>query len=271
MSSPSTPPSLRDWFVAHGFPAPKADIWAEFMRHVLQIYRQAAQELLQPSNWSRFKKKMGALGKPKKHGDHAFVQVPIEDAITSEIGQLADQLRKNLPSNHFLRRHDVKLEYEVLIPSEIRAGRYSKKADFKACSQHPNAPEVAIEAKPLVTRDDVRSKYLSSEGIGCFFLADSAYTKGPLGAMLAYSMSTDGTSMRDAVAEALFDYRPKPLSIRHVAIRGHGNVDCSHHDRAPWDLMPITILHLEMQFPVDLVNSPQDAGEPDLDRAPAPA
>lgn len=254
MNARASSEALKGLFAERGFSVLKAQIWAEFLQYVLQIYWEAAAELLQPANWAEFKNKLGALGKPKKVAGSTLVQVPIEDAITSEIGHRAQLIRQKLPSNHFLRKHDVKLEFEALLPSLERAGRHSKKADFRAISQYPNAPEIAIEAKPLTAKSDIPSKYLAADGMGCFFASDSAYTTGPIGAMLAYSMTIDGTSMRGAISKALSAYEPKPTRLHKVTITSPGVVDCSQHDRAQWGLQPITILHLELQFPLEIPN-----------------
>lgn len=251
MSGTSTPSSLKMLLLQHGFSSMKAEIWTEFVHHVVQVYWQAADQLLEPSNWASFKQKLGALGKPKRGRAGTVVQVPIEDAITSEIGYLAEQLRIALPSDHFLRKHEVCFSYETLIHSDVRAGRYSKKVDFRVYSLYPDAPELTIEAKPVATLSDISSQYLGVEGMGCFFALDSAYTAGPLGAMLAYSLTGDGSSMQADVLDALLQYHPKPLHIHSVSIPGLGLVHSSHHDRTAWNLKPITILHLERNFPVD--------------------
>ncbi|NHC60014.1 hypothetical protein [Paenalcaligenes suwonensis] len=253
MSGTSTPSNLKQLLIQHGFTSMKAEIWAKFVHHVVRVYWQAADQLLEPSNWTCFKQKLGALGKPKNSRAGTVTQVPLEDAITSEIGYLAEQIRIALPSDHFLRKHEVCFSYETLIPSSIRAGRHSKKVDFRVYSLYPDAPELAIEAKPVATLNDISSQYLGVRGMGCFFDLDSAYTAGPLGAMLAYNLTSDGSSMQSNVLDALYRYQPKPLHIHHsVSIPDCGLAHSSHHDRAAWNLQPITILHLERNFPVDV-------------------
>lgn len=240
--------------IERGFSAIQAETWAKFIGHVFQIYWDAASELLEPANWNEFKAKAGVLGKERKLEKGVCGQVIIEDAITSEIGHRAQRLRQGLPSGHFLRFHETKFEIEALVESQERAGRHSKKVDFRALSQIParNPPSIAIEAKPLLTENDIRSRYLADEGIGCFFASDSAYTTGPVGAMLAYSMTVDGRSMRDAISAAVLEYQPAPIGFHRVTVTGPGVVDCSQHDRQQWSLQPVTILHVELQFPLEL-------------------
>lgn len=250
MSSLPESLSLKSMLRARGFSSIKAQVWAEFIHHVLSLYWQATDQLLEPNNWAEFKEKLGALGKPKRRGQQT-VQCPIEDAITSEIGYRAEVLRKDLPSGHFLRKHEVSFTYEALVYSEKRAGRYSKKVDFRVFSSlSQSAPEIAIEAKPIETPADIVARYLADEGIGCFFRLDSSYTAGPLGAMLAYTMNSDGRSMLSEISKALSSSQPKPLRVDKVSVSGSGDVDCSHHDRSQYQLPPISILHLERSFPV---------------------
>lgn len=250
MSSLPDSLSLKSMLRARGFSSIKAQVWSEFLHHVLSLYWQAADQLLEPDNWAEFKEKLGAFGKPKRRGRQA-VQCPIEDAITSEIGYRAEILRKGLPSGHFLRKHEVSFTYEALVYSNERAGRYSKKVDFRVYSSlSQSSPEIAIEAKPIETPADIVARYLADEGIGCFFRLDSSYTAGPLGAMLAYTMSNAGSSMLGEISKALINSHPKPLRIDKVSLVGTGDFDCSHHDRSKCQLPPISILHLERNFPV---------------------
>lgn len=252
MSKPLGQMDLKALLQHHGFAPIKAQVWSEFICHALALYWEAVDQLLEANRWNDFKKKTGALGKPRKLKGR-IVQIPIEDAITSEIGELAEQLRQALPAGHFLRRHDTYFKCEALVASDTRAGRHSKKVDFLVVSQlNPNSPKLAIEAKPVITTADIKNRYLAEEGLGCFFSFDSPYTKGPVGAMLAYSIDTGAGTMQSEISIALAEHKPEPLHIHRASIPCTGPVDCSHHDRAKWNLAPITILHLERCFPLHL-------------------
>lgn len=249
MRNPDTPKDLKGLLRLKGFSHPKARVWAEFVHQVLSIYWQAADQLIQPINWAQFIQKDGAMGKPKRRGSNLVIRYPNEDAITAEIGLLADKLFKTLPADHFLRLHSVKLVYEKYIPSKKRTGRYSKKVDFHAISQYPNAPEIAMEAKPIRKQSDISKQYLGISGMGCFLTDDSPYTTGPLAAMLAYSINSQSRRMQDDILTALQAYQPAP-KIHRVTLQCAGLVDCSSHDRTKWKLDPVTILHLERAFPL---------------------
>lgn len=243
------PIDIKTLLQQRGFSRPKAQIWAEFAHQVVQLYWKAADQLIDPDNWAEFRKKAGAMGKPKRGRNGVTTQIPVEDAITSEIGHRADKLRQALPPGHFLRRHEVQFAFEALVPSNRRAGRHSKKVDFIARSLKFNAPEIAIEAKPITCQGDIKAKYLAADGMGCFFVIDSAYTEGPLGAMLAYTINPEGSSMQAHVLAVLKTHQPEPIHIHRVNIPCAGSVDCSSHDRSNWNLEEITILHLERTFP----------------------
>lgn len=147
---------LRELLFQHGFTPVKAELWSEFIENVFAILRAAAQELRQSDNWDAFKQKKGALGKSRSRKRRGVVErIPIEDAITSELGIFARQLRRSLPAGHFLRTNEVEFHVEDLVPSETRAGRHSRKVDFFICAAcGPDGPEIAIEAKPLLTEGD---------------------------------------------------------------------------------------------------------------------
>lgn len=245
--------NLKTFLLDHGFSAIDAEKWAEFARQVLAIYWRAADKLLQPEYWEAFKQKNGALGVPKKKRSGEVVRMPIEDAITSEIGHFADELRSSLEADHFLRKHDVQFRYEGLVYDEKRSGRYSKKVDFSARSAYPDAPTLMIEAKPLRSKSDIQNCYFGTDGMGCFLTDDSPYTKGPLGAMLAYTITNTNSSMRTLVHAGLQSYKPAAITIASVMLDDETIIDCSHHDRKFLNLVPITILHLERKFPFDIL------------------
>lgn len=241
--------TLEKIFIDHGFSEVKAEIWAQFVRHVFQVYWQATDMLLTTQNWDAFKVKRGALSKPKKSRGKV-IQAPIEDALTSEIGYFANQIRIGLPTNHFLRLHEVCFECEALIYSENRAGRHSRTADFRVSAQTggTQAPGIVIEAKPLLTNGDIANRYMSEEGLGCFFCADSVYTKGPLGAMFAYTVTDTNASLRNDLHLAVTTRLPKPKSVTKARLNSRDWATCSAHTR-DHELEPILIVHVERMFP----------------------
>ena len=240
---------LKEWFHKRGFLPAKAEIWAEFISQALEIYWQAADQLLEPSYWKEFLKKQGALSVPK-HKKKLVIRIPNEDAITSEIGFLVEEISRNLASYHILRRYEAQFAFEALVQSKTRAGRYSKTVDFRVLSNFPNYPELAMEAKPLTSVADIKGRYFSEEGMGCFFTADAPYTKGPLGAMWAYTITEALDSMQEEILAQLKLQNPAAIHIQRVAAIGAREFDCSFHERTTWNLQPISILHLERRFPV---------------------
>ena len=241
--------TLQKLFREQGFSIVKAEIWANFVRHVFHLYWRAADQLLMTECWDEFQLKRGALGKPKRKRGRQ-VQIPIEDAITSELGHFVQKLREELPSDHFLRAHEVNFECEALIKSRNRAGRSSKTADFRVAAQTggENAPKIVIEAKPLITKGDIGGRYLAKEGLGCFFCADSVYTEGPLGAMFAYTIIDSAGSLRDEIHTALAAHRPAPTAVGKFSLHGGDWATCSTHPR-DHGFIPIVIVHVERIFP----------------------
>lgn len=231
-----------------GFNIAKAQVWASFVQHTFEVYWEAADLLLKTENWNEFKIKKGAIGK-QKNINKKIVHFPIEDSITSEIGELANQIRSNLPVDHFLRIHEVSFAFEALIHSKTKSGRHSRRVDFKVHSQTgPEAPSIAIEAKPIAKILDVSTRYLGEEGIGCFFSAESPYTKGPLGAMFAYTLNDSNASFKNELLDGIKAFQPVPNSVFQIAFLNGEMIACSSHDR-DHGLMPILILHVERIFP----------------------
>ena len=174
---------LKSLLIQRGLLPLQAQIWAEFAMQALALYWQAVEMLIEPSRWTEFEGKRGALGKPKRKGKNVGIQFPIEDAITSEIGVIVKDLRARLPGGHILRTYEAHFEFEAAVESTTRSGRHLKTVDHRVVCDIPNGPELAIEAKPVSTQADVANRYLAAEGIGCFLTGDSPYSRGPLGAM----------------------------------------------------------------------------------------
>jgi hypothetical protein len=146
--------------------------------------------------------------------------------------------------------NEVEFHDEYLVASSVRAGRHSRKIDFLICAATGiDEPELPIEAKPLVAEVDITRRYLAEEGIGCFFTTDSPYTRGPLGAMLAYTLNGDGRSWRAEIQAAINAYVPPVLRVADALIhRASEPITFSRHARLALELDPIAILHLEMLF-----------------------
>ena len=244
----------------HGFPPVKAELWSAFVRHVLDVFQKAANDLRQPENWEEFKKKTGALGRPRaRKRQKTLERMPIEDALTSELAHFVKRACLALSTGHFLRRNEVQFQPEALVHSNTRAGRHSRKVDFFVCAMTgADSPELAIEAKPLITQGDIAGRYLAEDGIGCFFTEDSPYTQGPLGAMLAYTISDKGRSWRAEVRAAISVYQPKALQLDDAMIEGtQESVTFSRHERQALRLEPIALLHLELIFAPDIQDAPE--------------
>ena len=255
MTDASAGSELKERLRGYGFTPVKAELWAEFVGHVMAMLKVAAAELRRPERWDAFKLKRGALGAPRRRARRKVVErMPIEDAITSELAHIVKQLRRALPKGHFLRLNEVEFHVESLVDSPTRAGRHSRKIDFLVyAASGVDEPELAIEAKPLISEADISGRYLAEEGIGCFFTTDSPYTAGPLGAMLAYSISGEGKSWKGEVRAAVSAYVPSPLETVDTLVAGEPEIiTLSRHERLALQLEPIAILHLEMIFQPDL-------------------
>ncbi|KFL27551.1 hypothetical protein JP75_25235 [Devosia riboflavina] len=238
-----------------GFTEVKAEIWARFVEEAIRLLDEAGRELRGADAWHTYVQKRGALSQPKRKGK-AHIHVPIEDGLTAELGHIARRLRAAVPLNHVLRLQEVVFETEHLIQSANRTGRHSRKVDFFIYSQlGTNAPEFAIEAKPLRSSADIRSRYLAEEGLGCFFATDSVYTHQPVAGMLSYSLGETPYSHLESLRTALEQLEPRPMATDQVDLSDPIRLICSRHERAQLNLTPVTIVHFEMMFPVEVGTS----------------
>jgi hypothetical protein len=255
---------IRVLLLQYGFSPVKAELWSEFVQHVAMVFRTAADEFNQDENWDAFKKKRGALGVPRVRRRRKLIErIPIEDAITSELGHLIRRIRRTLPLNHFLRLNEVEFHVEDPVASETRAGRHSRKVDFYVyAATGLDTPEFAVEAKPLQNRADITARYLAEDGLGCFLTSDSPYTNGLVAGMLAYTISSAGKSWREEVRAAVSVYVPAVLHMAEVLIPGEPHpVTCSRHQRSARNLDPIATFHLEFIFKSDVQENTSGTGD----------
>ncbi len=256
--SPVVVPDLSEVLIGYGYSPVGAELWARFVEHAAQILSQAERELKTPQAWAAFGQKRGALGVPKRKSGNTAVRRPLEDALTAELGHIARRLRAQLPLGHFLRVNEVAFATEHLIESETRTGRHSRKVDFFIYAQTgEEAPELAIEAKPIQAPGDIAGRYLAAEGLGCFLTEDSPYTRQSLAGMVAYTISDSATSHRPAIRAALLSGPDAALSVDDFQPLGGGqDLFCSRHPRTALSLSPIAVVHLEMWFAPEAADGP---------------
>ena len=246
---------LHELLLQLGFGPVKAQLWSEFLKHVLVIFKQAQEELRQPDTWGEFKKKRGALGrKHVRRREKITKRYPNEDAITTELGEIVQTLRRSLPLGHFLRANEVEFHVERPVRSAVRAGRHSRKVDFFVlAASGANTPELALEAKTVRIPSDISNRYFGCDGIGCFLESESPYSQEPLGGMLAYSFTDSSASWRHEIESALEEGCYPAIWLRCVQIGAEEEPTLvSGHDRTEIGLEPMAIAHLEMSFDPDI-------------------
>ena len=245
---------LHQLLLQRKFNPVEAKLWSEFLIHVLAMFRKAEAELRHPQNWAAFKRKQGAFGSAHTLNlGGVTVRHPNEDAITTELGHHLVSLRRQLPIEHFLRVHEVEFHVEKPVQSAHRAGRHSRKMDFFVfAASGPNAPELAIEAKPIVDRSDIKSKYLAPNGLGCFLEKDSPYSSEQVAGMLAYSIAYPAKSWRHEIGEAVQAGCYPAIWSQFALVKGEpASTLVSGHDRSKLNLDPVVIIHMELCFDVD--------------------
>jgi hypothetical protein len=245
-------PALFDLLIDAGFSEVKAELWSRFVEATVQILDEAGDILRQPDAWLAYIAKRGAISTPKRKGKTKVERVPIEDGITAELGHIARRLRRAVGLDDFLRQQEVVFETEYLVESSNRTGRYSRKVDFFVYSQlGSNAPQFALEAKPLRSVADIGGRYLAEEGIGCFFTTDSVYTTQPIAGMIAYTTNEGSVSHLDDIMSEI-EGLDRQVPVKRFAIPPKPIVLLlSGHDRIALSLPSIAIVHFEMLFPLE--------------------
>lgn len=101
-----------------------------------------------------------------------------------------------------------------------------------------------FEAKPLWKNNDLKSRYLGGEGLGCFTIRKPPYSEERVAGMIGY-MRANASDWQDRLAKALEALSP----LRFDNVRtGQRVLLASDHDRPNTTVSPVTVLHTLLDF-----------------------
>ncbi|HEY1722238.1 MAG TPA: hypothetical protein VGG27_13420 [Magnetospirillaceae bacterium] len=243
--------SLREHLIAHGLDEIQAEVWENFTDAVLDAFAQAQQMLKSTPYWEQYCALKGAFLKVPKKKKKGSPQpaCPAEDGLTDALGQCLNYIRKAVGVDHPLRKLEVAFSVQAQIPTPFKIGRLSRRTDIKAesyCST--DAPELIFEAK-LVRTDADLPRYLGTDGLGRFIDPAAPYTKGPMGVLVAYTVSDSIASWTTKILNSLNGPPALATSSAHVRVPSITETFlCSQVERPALQLSPISMLHVVTAF-----------------------
>ncbi|MEX0694349.1 MAG: hypothetical protein WD075_07900 [Rhodospirillales bacterium] len=226
--------ALEEKLVNAGMDTSSALIWSSFLTLWSVILGNAYNQLSSNSNWAAFKKPIS--GKPHENDITVGLYHIIEELVDK--ANIDDPIR------------DFEIKTEAPIKDANRRGSKSRRTDFKVKRRYPASisNHLSVEAKRILTKSDIKAKYLGAEGLGCFLTKDSPYTKGPIGMLLAYTFTTTGdfsTELVEAFVK-LTNGEDKGSSLNK---ENTGFEALLKQCRPGTGLKPILIVHSSLIFP----------------------
>ncbi|NTF34129.1 hypothetical protein [Rhizobium skierniewicense] len=226
--------SLEAWLIDRGLTAQEAAVWSDFVIDALELVDEAYALLLTPAEWASF-----------IAGCHAL---PTEPDLTSGLG---DRMKRLWVDASFDSRRDrVIVAYEVPTPGDEKHGKHKSKADFRFERKFEAGYCAAfvVEAKSLRTKTDLTSRYLGSDGIGCFTHRAPPYSTAVMAGMLGYAMSNPSTWEPD-LSTALKTF-PETRRYRSISIglAGKQSLASDHPRTQAGSDSDVTILHSILDF-----------------------
>ena len=225
------PADLSSWLVGRGLTPQQADLWGDFIIDALDLLEDGHTLLRDPQEWPSF---LGGC-----HGTR-----PTEPELTSGLGDRMERLRNAAPLGS--DRDKIQVSYEAPTPGDHNHGIRKSKADFRFVRKFEAgyAAAFVLEAKPLSAQADLTSRYLGTDGLGCFTQRAPPYSEDLAAGMVGY-MRADPEVWPARLVTAL--QTQSPTRFDHVQV-GQRTSLASDHPRTQGGLSPVTIIHTLLDF-----------------------
>jgi hypothetical protein len=225
--------SLEEWLTQRGLTPQEADLWGNFISDAIDLLDDGHALLRDPAEWASFLG--GCAG-----------QNPTEPEITSGLGDRMRRLRNEAPIDS--DRDRIQIGYECPTPGDERHGNRKSKADFRFEKKFEAgfAAAFVVEAKPLRTPADLQTRYIATDGLGCFLERVPPYSKELAVGMLGYAYRQPATWI-PALAALMSSGTSATRSAAIQLARGKASF-ASDHARSTIGLDTVTVLHAVLDF-----------------------
>ncbi|PCH51180.1 MAG: hypothetical protein COC17_02755 [Hyphomicrobiales bacterium] len=221
--------SLEQWLISRDYTPQEAALWCDFISDSFDLIDDGHALLCSPNEWSSFLK-----------GCHS--DSPTEPEITSGLGDRMKKLQADAPMDS--DRDRLQVGYEVATMGDESHGIRKTKADFEIRRKFEAGYSAAfvIEAKPLRTPADMKTRYLGGEGIGCFLDRNPPYSRDKIVGMMGYAFKDHAKWL--------------PLLTSNIASKGLANIrlpsgrkcQVSEHERKALSLPLVTVTHTILDY-----------------------
>lgn len=241
---------LEAMLVGKGIDELIASQWAKFLITAFEALRSAEATLNEPAAWALHVARKGALLNPRRTRAERGRRLPSEEGLTCGLAETLWAVRVGAQSDHDLRRLEIQFHTEARMPSRRRTGKNARRTDIWIRSAlGPDAPNIVMEAKLIVTDKELREQYLGPGGLGCFTELAEPYTKGPLAGLIAYTVEDGDLPWPDRIVAAMAHGAGHTPTDMPAPGGDRGATDLwSEAERTKLGLTPIGIAHLVMRF-----------------------
>ncbi|MFC1672738.1 hypothetical protein ACFL12_01175 [Pseudomonadota bacterium] len=226
--------ALDDHLVNTGMGRDAALIWGSFLGVWDRLLTKAHGELISEPMWSEFKEPI--TSRPHENDLTVGLYHRMVDLIDS--ADIDDPIR------------DYVIKTEDPVPDRNRRGSKSRRADFKVERRYPgvSSNHLAVEAKRILVKNDITTKYLGEEGLGCFLTKDSPYCSGPVGILLAYTFDATAELTEEIITSITNASQDDEIGLR-LELKDHAYIALCKHNRKSLSLPPIVLMHSSLAFP----------------------
>jgi hypothetical protein len=181
---------------------PAEQAWWNFVETSITAIKMAETHLSEASVRVECEAGQGWFGKTRTKGPFQGRRVPQENAVTQAIQETLERWSTAYmvngrpppdapPSLPNISRMQFAIEQppsrqRSFNPQNRRWGRVAERTDLKICIRSRGDHDLRIEAKVVLTPNDLKREYLGRAGVHRFGDVTAPYTIKPWGAMIAY-------------------------------------------------------------------------------------
>lgn len=181
------------------------DQWIGFLEKALWGLEQAAERLRNADTRAQMELAGDWWRKAKKSGAMRGVEIPEENAVTSALQDLFDEIcsEQEICGTGGMDLRHFHFHAERRRKTDPNRGRMTKPTDIAIIFRAHEAYDLRIEAKTLVHEAEIASQYMSDHGLLRFEDPDNPYTDKPYGGMIAYIVKDDTETWSSRVLAGL--------------------------------------------------------------------
>ena len=253
--------TLTGFFAKHGRGTDQAArilVWEQMLRQVMFLLHEAhrrvstterQRELRGIDGWWRSNKKVRLNGK--------LCLVPSEEAISEALCREMEAIQREIVLQIFPKSTDpsmASIDTLQVCPEQPRRiasgiGKKAKPTDIRFYRIGSAVLDLRVEAKVLLSENDIKKAYLSKNGIKRFSDARDPYTEQEIGGMLAYVVTDDRLIWLGRIEGAMRASVPAISTFKHgIQAATEETLFCSVPYAVAGPRNEVLVFHVVLEF-----------------------